>query len=154
MEISELSNMPGMTERALKYFYNCWSKSLDYSFVRDCIVYSFERHLKLPKFYILHDDSEIIGSYALLNNDLISRQDLMPWFGCLYINQSHRNQGLAGKLIRHGIEETRNKGFEILYLKTLLVGFYEKRGWIHICNGRNTNGQERKIYSISTMTTC
>lgn len=146
MKIIELSEAPDFMEEAIDYFYNCWSSSLDYSFVRNCIFHSTEPASVLPKFYLLLYDNKIIGSYALLYNDLISRQDLMPWFGCLYINEDRRNKGLAGKLIKNALMETKRKGFDKLYLKTLLIGFYEYRGWSFLGNGHNTNGQKRKIY--------
>jgi len=146
MKIVELSEAPELIDEAVDYFFNCWSSSLDYSFVKDCIINSAGSASVLPKFYLLLDCNVIIGSYALLNNDVISRQDLMPWFGCLYINEDRRNMGLAGKLIENAIAETRTKGFETLYLKTRLVGFYESRGWSYLTEGHNTTGRKHKIY--------
>ncbi len=60
------------------------------------------------------DNDEIIGSYALLTNDIISRQDLMPWFACLFVNENYRNQGLAEELISHGFKRfLRKKRMEL-----------------------------------------
>jgi predicted acetyltransferase len=93
------------------------------------------------------DNDEIIGSYAILTNDIISRQDLIPWFACLFVNENYRNQGLAEELIRHGLKESQKKGFNTLYLSTDLNGFYEKKGWNYNSKGYGVSGDEIKIYS-------
>ena len=104
----------------------------------------------LPKFYLLLNGEEIIGSYALLTNDIISRQDLMPWFACLYVNEQFRNRGLAEKMLSHALEEAKKKGFSKLYLSTDLEGFYEKKGWAHTSHGYGVGGTRFKIYSKET----
>ncbi|MFT4848895.1 MAG: putative N-acetyltransferase YhbS [Sediminicola sp.] len=55
------------------------------------------------------DNFEIIGSYALLTNDIISRQYLMLAPVCLFVDENYRNQGLAEKLINHRINESQKK---------------------------------------------
>ena len=59
----------------------------------NCILNSFDEQIKLPKFYLAIEENKILGSYALLTNDLISRQDLMPWLGCLFVNEENRGKG-------------------------------------------------------------
>jgi GNAT superfamily N-acetyltransferase len=93
------------------------------------------------------DRDVIIGSYALLTNDIISRQDLMPWFACLFIDKNHRNQGLAEELIEHALDESQKMGFNTLYLSTELIDFYEKKGWNYHSKGYLVFGDEIKIYS-------
>ena len=71
-------------KRKVSYFVSCWGNENNFKFYEDCIINSIDVKVPLPKFYLALDDTgSIIGSYALLTNDLISRQDLMPWFaGC------------------------------------------------------------------------
>jgi N-acetylglutamate synthase-like GNAT family acetyltransferase len=71
----------------------------NFDFYKDCIENSLSDDKSLPKFYIMLDNDEIIGSYALLTNDIISRQDLMPWFACLFVDGNYRSQGLAEELM-------------------------------------------------------
>ena len=73
----------------------------------------------------------------MLTNDLISRQDLMPWFACLFVTEQQRNKGIDGSLLGHGLNEAKKKGFKKLYLYTDLDNFYEQKGWKHICSGYN-----------------
>lgn len=82
----------------------------------------------------------------MLTNDLISRQDLYPWFACLFVQPEHRNKGIAEKLLNHGVSETQQKGFDSLYLSTDLENFYERKGWTYFTNGFNIVDNEVKIY--------
>jgi hypothetical protein len=47
-------------------------------FYEDCIRNSLEEEKALPKFYIGIESDALIASYALITNDLISMQDLLP----------------------------------------------------------------------------
>lgn len=147
MQIQELSNVPELIEEAIQYFWKCWGNDSNYIFYKDCILNSLKPENSLPKFYIGIQNNEIIASYALLTNDIISRQDLMPWFACLFVNEENRNQGLAEELLNHGIEQAKQKGFNHLYLSTDLVNFYERKNWKYFGKGYGVSGGEIKIYS-------
>ncbi|HAY35337.1 MAG TPA: GNAT family N-acetyltransferase [Ignavibacteria bacterium] len=149
-KISEISKRPELIEKAIEYIWGCWGKDSNYKFYRDCILNSTDDKKALPKFYVYANKDEIIASYALLTNDLISRQDLMPWFACLYVNKAHRNKGIAGKLLEHGLQESKKKGFDFLYLATDHENFYEKKGWSFFTNGYELDDSVFKIYCKST----
>ncbi len=149
--IVELSQSPELAGKAVDFFWKCWGNDKNFAFYEDCIVHSLDKNVPLPKFYLALDQGDrIIGTYALLTNDLISRQDLMPWLACLFVAEEHRNQGIAGRLLEHGLKEAGDKGFEKLYLYTDLVNFYERKGWRHLCNGYNVGMLEVKIYVRET----
>jgi N-acetylglutamate synthase-like GNAT family acetyltransferase len=150
MEIAELSKRKDLTDKAVQYFWKCWGSDSNFEFYQDCMLNSVDPRNALPKFYILADNNEIIASYALVTNDLISRQDLYPWLACLFVNSEHRNKGFAELLLNHGLAETRKKGFDRLYLSTDLDNFYEKKGWAFFATGFNIEGSAIKIYSKST----
>lgn len=152
MEIIELSKRPDLLEAGIQYFWRCWGNDSNYTFYKDCIEHSLDETNKLPKFYLCLIDGEIVASYALLTNDIISRQDLMPWFACLYVNEDQRGKGIAERLLDHASEQARQKGFENLYLSTDLENFYEKKGWKHLCQGFGVSGGSIKIYSRTTST--
>lgn len=136
-----------MTKVGIKYFWECWGSDSNFKFYEDCILHSLNKKNKLPKFYLALHDEEIIGSYALLVNDIISRQDLMPWLACLYVNEKNRNNGIATQLLNHGIEQSKLLGFPKLYLSSDLTGFYEKRGWVVFSKGYGVGGDEFTIFS-------
>lgn len=150
IEIIELSKRSDLIYKAIDYFWKCWGKESNFKFYRDCIVNSTDDQKVLPKFYLVLDKEKIIATYALLTNDIISRQDLYPWLACLFVNPEYRNNGIAGQLLDHGLHESKRKGFEHLYLSTDLEGFYEKKGWKHTANGFNIDDSVIKIYSRNT----
>jgi len=150
MEIVELSQRPAQVKEAINYFWKCWGNTTNFSFYEDCITHSLAANSALPKFYLALDEQQIVGSYALLVNDIISRQDLMPWFACLHVNEDRRGQGLAAQLLEHGRREAHHKGFAQLYLSSDLENFYERKGWSYFGKGFNVFGDAIKIYSVST----
>lgn len=101
---------------------------------------------KLPKFYMALEIDKILGSCALLANDLISRHDPMPWVGCIYVIPEARGQRLGGRLLEHAVSEAGKMGFAKAYLCTHLDGYYEKYGWRFLGNAWLANGEEVKVY--------
>jgi len=93
MMIFELSEKPDKLEEAIEYFWKCWGNDSNLNFYDDCIRNSLNEEIKIPKFYIGLESDEIVGSYALISNDLISRQDLFPWFACLYVGWTEYGKG-------------------------------------------------------------
>ncbi|MFY0652106.1 MAG: GNAT family N-acetyltransferase [Cyclobacteriaceae bacterium] len=144
----ELINKEGdFLKKGIEYFWKKWGNESNFNFYKDCIENSLSDDRSLPKFYLIIDENKIIGSYALLINDLISRQDLIPWFACLFVDEDYRNRGLANEIIKHSMIESRKRGFDTLYLSTELDGFYEKKGWEYHANGYTAFGDSLKIYS-------
>ncbi|MFS4448540.1 GNAT family N-acetyltransferase [Maribacter sp. 2307UL18-2] len=145
IELIHMGN--ALLEKAIEYFWKQWGNESNFDFYKNCIENSVSNDISIPKFYVMLDDEKIIGSYALLLNDLISRQDLCPWFACLFVDENYRNQGLATKVIQHGCDESRKRGFDSLYLSTDINDFYEKKGWHYYANGYTAFGDRIKIYS-------
>jgi GNAT superfamily N-acetyltransferase len=147
MKIELITKENNFLGKGTEYFWKNWGSDSNFNFYKDCIENSITDNKSLPKFYLMLDRDVIIGSYALLTNDIISRQDLMPWFACLFIDKNHRNQGLAEELIEHALDESQKMGFNTLYLSTELIDFYEKKGWNYHSKGYLVCGDEIKIYS-------
>lgn len=150
MKIIELSERPDLINKAVDYFWTCWGSESNRVFYKDCILNSLKKKNALPKFFLGLEDNEIVGSYALLTNDIISRQDLMPWFACLFVEEKERGKGLAEQFLNHGLHEAALKGYSHLYLSTDLIDFYERKGWEHISMGYGVGGGEIKIYEKKT----
>jgi len=150
MKIFELSEKPEKLVSGINYFWKCWGNDSNFNFYDDCIRNSLDRERSIPKFYIGLESDEIVCSYALLTNDIISRQDLMPWFACLHVNEIYRKKGYAEKLLDHGLNQAYQKGFKSLYLSTDLVNFYERKGWDKFGKGISVFGKEFTIYAKST----
>lgn len=133
-------------DHAVQFFWKHWGTKDNYFFYQDCIRHSDNKETDLPRFYVAVQDNHIIGSYALLRNELISRQDIFPWFACLYVNENQRGKQLGSRLLEHASQETYKKGYEQLYLSMDLIGYYEKYGWHYIDNGFAIDGSPTRIY--------
>lgn len=150
MQIIELSQRPDLLDDAVNYFWQCRGNEKNYIFYRDAIVNSLSPEKVLPKWYLMLEQDQMIGSYALLTNDIISRQDLIPWFACLFVNPEYRNRNYAGCLLEHGLKEAARKGFTDLYLSSDLEDFYERKGWTYFAEGYGVSGGSIKIYRKKT----
>lgn len=150
MEITLLTKENNLLKKGIAYIWKQWGSDTNFDFYRDCIENSVSDDNGLPKFYVAIENDEIIACYALLINDIISRQDIFPWFACLFVDENYRNQGIAKKLMDHALNECKKKGFETAYLSTDLENFYEKAGWSYYAEGYNVFGEGFKIYSKRT----
>lgn len=148
--IYQLRDKPEYFEDAVRLFWNVWGTEQNYKFYEDCLLHSMNVRSDLPRFYIAIQQEAIIGTYALLRNDLISRQDLFPWLACLYVVPERRGQMIGAKLLRHALGEANRKGYDNLYLCTDLEGYYEKLGWSRLANGYGVTGDLTSIYSAAT----
>jgi N-acetylglutamate synthase-like GNAT family acetyltransferase len=150
MKIFELSQRNDLFDEAVKVYWNQWGDEQNYKFYEDCMFHSCKTTDKVPRFYIALLDESIIGTYALLRNDLNSRQDLFPWLACLYVSPEHRGKKIGSHLLEHALQETNIKGYQKLYLTTDLEGYYEKYGWTHTTEAYGLSGRSIKVYEKST----
>lgn len=146
LEILNIRNYPERLEEAIQYIWGQWGSESNQKFYRDCIIQSCETESDLPRFYLAIEDNKIIGSYALLRSDLNSRQDLCPWFACLYVNSDSRGRKIGEWLQNHAINETKEKGYSKLFLCTDLTEYYERNKWRYIGRGYSLNDDETRIY--------
>jgi len=149
--IINVKDFSGGLDKAVAYIHSKWGSKENYTFYYDAIAHSSEQGKPLPRFYLLLKENSMVGCYALLTNDLISRQDLYPWLGCLFIEKTERGKQLGNYLMQHGITEASSLGFGTVYLTTDHDGYYEKYGWQRMENGFDFYGQSSRIYQIKTV---
>lgn len=145
-EIVDIRQKPEKVQDAVQYFWKQWGTESSFHFYRDCMERSVETESDVPRFYVMLDGERIIGGYALLRSDLNSRQDLFPWFACLYVEPEYRGKKLGEQLQNHAIREVQAKGYDRLYLCTDLTEYYEKNNWTHIGKGYLLDDEETRIY--------
>ena len=147
--IISVRQCPEYLNRAVEYFSSKWS--VGESVYRDCIFHSLTTDSPLPRWYLLlHGNGEIVGSFGLIANDFNSRQDLWPWIAALYVEESERGQSLGGKMLAHGVLESKRLGFSKLYLTTDHIGYYEKYGFTYVGQCYSHSGEPGRLYEIET----
>ena len=148
--IISIRDTPEYLDRAVDYLALNWG--IPHVIYQDCVANSLTTTNALPRWYLLVNSlGAVIGSYGLVTNDLISRQDLWPWLCALYVEKSWRGNAFGAKMLEHGRQEAKRLGFEKLYLSTDHIGFYEKYGWSYIGDGYDRSGQPGRIYEIDTI---
>jgi GNAT superfamily N-acetyltransferase len=150
MRIHELKERTDLFEEAVYAFWNQWGSKESYMFYKDCILHSYKTEEDVPRFYIAIANEKIIGTFAILRNDINSRQDLTPWLACLYVDPAFRGRELGGEFLQFALQEAAVKGYKKLYLATDLEKYYEKYGWIHTTEAFGLGGNSLKIYEKST----
>ncbi|QGK74726.1 GNAT family N-acetyltransferase [Flavobacterium sp. SLB02] len=147
MRIISVRENPEYKDKAIQYFQNSWSEVAPIIY-EDCISHSINAKDSLPQWYLLKYNNEIIGCAGLITNDFISRMDLYPWVCAIFIDEKHRGNNYSKLLIEKAKEDSKNAGFQNLYLCTDHIGFYEKMGFNYIGQGYHPWEEESRIYQI------
>ncbi|UAL47611.1 GNAT family N-acetyltransferase [Sutcliffiella horikoshii] len=150
MEIIELREKGQLLDKAIQVFWQQWGSEENFKFYEDAILQSATTSSDIPRFYVAVEEGEIIGTYAILRNDINSRQDLCPWLACLYVAEEHRGKGIGAKLLEHGLSVAAEKGYENLYLTTDLENYYERYGWKNSGIAYGPGGGSIKLYEKGT----
>ena len=72
----------------------------------------------------------VLGSAAIVANDMETRLDLSPWLASVFVASEQRNNGIGRKLVLHVMDQAKKEGIKILYLFTTdKEDYYRKLGW-------------------------
>jgi len=129
--VIRLTDRPGLKARAAGWFHEKWGIPLE------AYLESMDRSLTgqspVPQWYVVMEDGKIIAGLGVIENDFHNRKDLTPNVCAVYVEEAHRCQGIAGKLLRFVCEDMARQGIDTLYLLTDHTSFYERYGWQFLC---------------------
>lgn len=145
MKIISVREFPQYKDNAILYFQKCWKSVLPVIY-EDCISHSVLSKNKLPQWYLLVKEGELIGCAGLVTNDFISRMDLYPWICAIFIEEKHRGNAYSSLLMEKAKKDAKEAGFDSVYLSTDHIGYYEKYGFDYIGQGYHPWGEESRIY--------
>ena len=147
MKVISIRENPEYNDRGIDYISSKWT-SANRIMYDDCITHSLSTSNPLPQWYLLLDGDEIIGCAGLITNDFISRMDLYPWICAVFIEEKYRGNAYGSLLLTKAKEDSKNAGFDSLYLSTEHTGYYEKYGFRYIGQGYHPWGDESRIYEF------
>jgi len=150
-KIISLRENPEYLKRAIDFYSLKWNVPRD--IYEDSMTISLTTQSPLPRWFLMLKEDEIIGSYGLITNDVISRQDLWPWLCAVYIEEKERGKALSSKLLEHGRIEAAKLGYSKVYLCTDHIGLYEKYGWSHFGFGYLRSGTKVRLYENEAIKT-
>ncbi len=131
-------------DKAIAYYHSKWGREGNFNFIEDAIKNC--NYKDIPQFFVAVIGIEIVGCCGLIANDYISRHDLYPWLCGVFVEEAHRKQGLAGKLLAYAEQEAKRVGYKALYLSTDHISFYERYNWEYIGIAYQPDGDEARIY--------
>jgi GNAT superfamily N-acetyltransferase len=65
--------------------------------------------------------NDLMGSAAIIENDMDTRPELTPWLASVFVAKEFRNRGIGSQLVKHVMDEVRKAGIMELYLFTVSV---------------------------------
>lgn len=125
-----LIEAPLFKDKAAEWFHSKWGVSK--KAYLECMEAFLNGKIDYGWYLCLHED-KIIGGLGVIENDFHNRKDLSPNICAVYVEETYRNQGIAGKLLNMAVEDCRQKGISPIYLVTDHTNFYEKYGWKFLC---------------------
>lgn len=128
LEMIALKDRPELIPAAADWFHQKWKVPVE------AYLESMEDSLSavggVPAWYVLLDPAQkIAAGIGVIENDFHQRPDLRPNLCALFVEETHRNRGIARQLLEHACEELRKAGVERTYLITSHTEFYERCGW-------------------------
>lgn len=107
------------------------------------------RRTAVPMTVVALSADELLGSASLIAHDMDTRMDLSPWLASVYVDPSHRGQGVGSALVRAIVARATAMGFPTLYLFTPdRARFYEHLGW-RVLEHVQYRGYAQVLMSIS-----
>ena len=125
-----LREKPELMDKAAAWFNSKWGVPKEAYL--ECMEAYLSKDTEFGWFLCL-DGDQIVGGLGVIENDFHDRPDLTPNVCAVYTEESHRCQGIAGKLLNLAVEDLRAKGISPAYLVTDHTSFYERYGWEFLC---------------------
>lgn len=145
MQIKELKDCLEFKETVITWMNQEFGSENSMKFFQGIVEHSSSND-GLPKIFIAVEDGVLLGTAGIWRGDLLSRQDLFPWFSALIVNKEYRNRGIGQKLQGHVLAYAKTMGYHEIFLYTDLVNYYERSGWEKIDTGYEYSGTEIMIY--------
>ena len=120
-----------LLDKAAGWFHQKWGIPLEA--YQESMAQCVKQEGPVPQWYMAMDGEAIIGGLGVIENDFHARKDLSPNVCAVYVEETHRCQGIAGKLLNHVCEDMSGFGIDTLYLLTDHTSFYERYGWEFLC---------------------
>ena len=135
MKITDLIDEQAVVKTLAEWHHSEWS-SLNPGGSVEKRIEKMQAYLAghtVPKMFVCKEGGILLGSAAIVSNDMDTRTDLSPWLASVYVNAEYRRKGIGSKLVAHVVKYAHSAGFSDLYLFTPnREKFYQSLGWFTI----------------------
>ena len=142
--IEPVANHPGIHETVAQWLWSEWGNPHNQGLFRSLVAHC--RGDGIPALFAAFSGGRPVGVVGLFRADLVSRQDLTPWMGTLYVIPEYRRKGIALALEEYALDRAKELGFPEVFLYTRLTGYYERRGWVFLDRDEDDLGNRVSIY--------
>ena len=150
IRITELRNAPGLLEQAALWFHQKWGVPAEA--YRESMRCCIERKTGIPQWYlVLDEERNILAGAGAIENDFHPRRDLAPNLCALYVEQAHRNRGIARAVLGFVRRDLGRMGVPAVYLITDHTAFYEACGWSFLTMVEDGGGHPMRVYTAPTL---
>ncbi|MGM9902904.1 N-acetyltransferase [Enterococcus hirae] len=148
-QVVKLRDRPTLLKETAEWFDSKWHLSIP--LYEESIRASLTTEVGIPQWYvILNKADKIIGGAGVIENDFHDRPDLSPNLCALFVENEHRNQGIAKVLLSEIRKDMKKMGFDTLYLVTDHTSFYERYGWSFLTMVQDEDGIPTRLYQVTT----
>lgn len=85
---------------------------------------------QVPTIYVAVQGGQPVGCAMLIEYDMMTRLDLTPWLGGIYVPPEHRGRGIASRLVGHAMARAAALKIPTWWLYTAHArSLYERFGW-------------------------
>lgn len=103
----------------------------------------------VPCALVALEGQSLLGTIAILEEDMDVRGHLSPWLGCLYVFPQFRGKGIASALIEAGVSLAKKQQIGTLYAWTeVLNAALAERGWSFVERLRY-QGRDVEIFCVN-----
>ena len=132
MRFEFLIDYPEFVNELNELFYHEWN-----FIYPEYDIYEWKERLKnrlnrkeIPTTIIAVEGNDVLGSTAIVKNDMRTRQELSPWLAGLYVKEKYRRKGLGSRLVLEIEKLSRELRTQKLYLYTPdQEKFYKRLNW-------------------------
>lgn len=149
IELIKLREHRELSAAAAEWFHQKWGIPLEAytESIEECIC----NKLAVPQWYLAMENGMIVGGLGVIENDFHDRKDLTPNVCAVYVEETHRCQGIAGKMLDFVCTDMNEMGIDTLYLITDHISFYERYGWKFLCMVQGDGEPDMSRMYIHTM---
>jgi predicted N-acetyltransferase YhbS len=133
MQIRHLADCPAAIPQIARWLYDEWGRLLPGASVERGISLLQERihRDRVPLTLVATEGESVVGTVSLIDCDMDTRADLLPWLASLYVQPDHRRRGIGASLVGAVVIEARRLGIDTLFLFTdSSQALYAKLGWL------------------------
>lgn len=132
MKIDFLENHPDLVPELAKLHFDEWRHFSPDQTLEDRILklQAMAQSGGVPFIAVAVDNNQLIGSSALVDEDMSTRKDLSPWLASVFVKPEFRKIGVGTSLVRFIEGEAQKRGIQELFLYTEHArNLYAALGW-------------------------